>query len=277
MKNEFKQDICQYLVSSKQAFFDYVNSGYIELKDFEVAPKINIPDESEAIESYHPTIDETRQSEELFYQNFNEDSSSVQYSSYETESNGDKSIHNVENNSGVQNSFYRVETESNGNISTHSSSYNVENNSGVQNSSYKVENINDLTCVENDNINSEEVQNTFNEVENDNDLAYVENDNILHSTSSNCEIKEDDGIQSADSVEINESEEETEYSQFSLDTNEVFEGKLCRVTRPTNMILIISKVGGVDIKASKDELQKMMYEKCPDLPVLDKIIPGKGL
>lgn len=244
MKNDLQPDICQYLVSSKQAFFNYVDANYIKLEDSEV--ETNILDESEAIVSSHSTIDKTTESEENSYHNFNEDSSSVQSFSYETDSDRVKSIHN--------------------------DSYNVENSSGVEYSS-GVENNSDVE-------NSSEVENSSGaqsslEVENINDLAYVKNDNIT-STSSECE---DDGVHSTDcsTVEFDDSEDETDYTHFSLETNEVFEGTLCSVTGPTSMTLIISKVGGVNIKASKDELQKMMYEKCPNLPILDKIIPGKGL
>lgn len=75
----------------------------------------------------------------------------------------------------------------------------------------------------------------------------------------------------------NKVDDKSKFMKFCLNvnSNEVIEGILCNVTGPTRMILLIVKIGGVDITLSKDEMQVAMLNECTMLPALDKIIPGK--
>lgn len=76
---------------------------------------------------------------------------------------------------------------------------------------------------------------------------------------------------------VNEVGNESKFMKFclNLNSNEVIEGILSSVTSPTQMILLIVKIGGVNITLSKDEMQKAMFNECDILPALEKITPGK--
>lgn len=67
---------------------------------------------------------------------------------------------------------------------------------------------------------------------------------------------------------------DTRFSKFSL-SNQVVEGTLCDVVGPTQIIVMITKVDGVVILKSKDEMHQSMYKKCPKLPKLENYIPGE--
>jgi len=68
--------------------------------------------------------------------------------------------------------------------------------------------------------------------------------------------------------------EESGYSKFCLEPNEVAEGSMCRITGPTSLTLVITKISGVDLSVAKDKMYQAMLDKCSALPPLDHIIPG---
>lgn len=213
MKNKYELDICQYLVSSGHAFFNYVDAKYLSLVDFKDTPEVNLLNKSGSIKSFQQ-ISKNTGSEEEFDLSFNEESSSVQSCS-----------------------FYEIENDDNGSI--HNTLYKVENDNNCILNSYKIDN------------------------------------GRIHSAANEYEIKNEDCVHSIDIVEVSEGEEEYGFLKFSLETNEIFEGTLCSVMGPTSMTLMIMKIGGVDIKVSKDKMHEEMYKKCPELPALNEIIPGK--
>jgi len=83
---------------------------------------------------------------------------------------------------------------------------------------------------------------------------------------------------SADSGSVSsmmfDDDEECGYSKFCLGHNETVEGTVCRVSGPTSLTLMIMKIGGVDLSASKDKMYNVMYNKCGALPPIDRIVPG---
>lgn len=248
MKNKYEQDICQYLVTSGYAFFNYVDEKCINLVDFEDMPKANLLGKSEPIKSFQP-IAENTESEEEFDHSFNDESSSI------------------------QSFFYEIENDDNDDDdddSIHNTSYKVENDDDCTlNTSYKVEHGNiHSTSSEREVKNTDGVHVVSSECE-------IKNYGSMSNVSSECEMKNEDWVRSADMVKVSDSEDEYGYLKFSLETSEVFEGTLCSVTGPTNMTLMIMKIGGVDIGVSKDTMQRKLYEICTKLPALHKIIPGK--
>lgn len=80
----------------------------------------------------------------------------------------------------------------------------------------------------------------------------------------------------SDTDEIKEEEEEDSYSKFCLELGDALEGTLSTVIEPTRMALMITKIGGVCLSKSKDEMHRSMFEKCPKLPVINQITPGKN-
>jgi len=83
------------------------------------------------------------------------------------------------------------------------------------------------------------------------------------------------GAPDASAAILDEDEgEESDYSKFCLERNEVFEGTMCRVTGPTSLTLMITKIGGVDLSDSKNNMHKVISEKCSTLPQPNHIIPG---
>lgn len=79
---------------------------------------------------------------------------------------------------------------------------------------------------------------------------------------------------SSASTMIPDDEEEFGYSKFCLEANVVFEGTVCRITGPTSLMLVITKIGGADLSVSKERMYNEMYNKCGTLPPLDHIVPG---
>lgn len=79
---------------------------------------------------------------------------------------------------------------------------------------------------------------------------------------------------SSASLMIPDEEEESGYSKFCLEANEVFEGTMCRITGPTSLRLVITKMGGADLSVTKDRMFNEMYNKCGTLPPLDHTVPG---
>lgn len=74
--------------------------------------------------------------------------------------------------------------------------------------------------------------------------------------------------------EEEDDDEESGFLKFCLEPKEVIEGTMCRITGPTSLTLVITKIGGVDLSVAKDNMCKVMQEKCNALPPLDRIIPG---
>lgn len=74
----------------------------------------------------------------------------------------------------------------------------------------------------------------------------------------------------------NVKEKKDSYSKFCLESSDETEGILCTVTEPTRMTLMITKISGVCLSKSKDEMHRIMFEKCPELPVINQITPGKS-
>lgn len=68
--------------------------------------------------------------------------------------------------------------------------------------------------------------------------------------------------------------EETGFMEFCL-LDETVEGILCNVIEPTQVMLVITKIDGVDISKAKNDMHSIMLKTCCSLPMLDKIIPGK--
>lgn len=71
-------------------------------------------------------------------------------------------------------------------------------------------------------------------------------------------------------------EEEDSYSKFCLELGDELEGTLSTVIEPTRMALMVTKIGGVCLSNSKNEMHRIMFEKCPKLPVINQITPGKN-
>lgn len=71
-----------------------------------------------------------------------------------------------------------------------------------------------------------------------------------------------------------DNDEESGYLKFCLEPNVVAEGSLCRITGPTSLTLVITKIGGVDLSLVKDKMYQAMLDKCSALPPLDHVIPG---
>jgi len=88
------------------------------------------------------------------------------------------------------------------------------------------------------------------------------NDECVSSVGAPATLDEDDG-------------EESGYLKFCLEPNVVAEGSMCRVTGPTSLTLVITKISGVDLSVAKDKMYRAMLDKCGALPPLDlHIIPG---
>lgn len=68
--------------------------------------------------------------------------------------------------------------------------------------------------------------------------------------------------------------EESGYSKFCLERNEVVEGTMSRITGPTSLTLVIMKIGGVDLSVAKNKMHNEMSDKCSTLLPLNHIIPG---
>ncbi|XP_029343661.1 uncharacterized protein LOC100158953 [Acyrthosiphon pisum] len=71
--------------------------------------------------------------------------------------------------------------------------------------------------------------------------------------------------------------EESDYSKFCLERNEVVEGTMCRITGPTSLTLVITKIGGVDLIVAKNNMHKVMSDKCSTLPPPNHIKPGTAV
>jgi len=83
------------------------------------------------------------------------------------------------------------------------------------------------------------------------------------------------GVPDSSAVRLNEDDgEESDYSKFCLEPNEVVEGTMCRITGPTSLTLVITKIGGVDLSVAKNNMHKVISDKCSTLPPLNHIIPG---
>lgn len=79
----------------------------------------------------------------------------------------------------------------------------------------------------------------------------------------------------ASAVILNEGDgEESGYSKFCLERNEVVEGTMSRIIGPTSLTLVIMKIGGVDLNVAKNKMHELMSDKCSTLPPLNHIVPG---
>jgi hypothetical protein len=96
---------------------------------------------------------------------------------------------------------------------------------------------------------------------------------MMAAYSVNDERRKSVGAQNA-SVTIPDDDEESGYSKFCLEVNEVIEGTMCRITGPTSLTLMITKSGGADLSVAKDQMYNIIYDKCGALPPLDHIVPG---
>ncbi|CAI6344252.1 unnamed protein product [Macrosiphum euphorbiae] len=71
--------------------------------------------------------------------------------------------------------------------------------------------------------------------------------------------------------------EESDYSKFCLERNEVVEGTMGRITGPTSLTLVINKIGGVDLSIAKNDMHKVIFNKCSTLPPPNHIVPGTAV
>lgn len=139
------------------------------------------------------------------------------------------------------------------------------------------------------NDNGEQAYNNIGETNSDDEQTYnniEETNSVSESTYDNRSMaghsvddkpwNSVDALSSALSVILDE-EEESGYSKFCLEANEVFEGTMCRITGPTSLRLVITKMGDADLSVTKDRMYNEMYNKCGTLPPLDPIVPGHAV
>lgn len=66
------------------------------------------------------------------------------------------------------------------------------------------------------------------------------------------------------------------FSKTSFEFNEVIEGSLCEIITPTRMTLLIEKISGVSLSASKEQMHNdLMLMKCARLPELNDVVTGE--
>jgi len=207
-------EVCQYLVTNKIAYFEYVSPSNLELVD----------------------TDE----ENYYYDN-----------DVEIYNDGD------------------VETYDNGNGQTHCVSDGQTYDDGDE------QTFNDSRLIWDDG------EQTFNDsrlICDDGGQTYDEyestyDNGMMAAYSVDDERRRSVGAQNA-SATMPDDDEESGYSKFCLEVNEVIEGTMCRVTGPTSLTLMITKIGGADLSVAKDQMYNIIYDKCGTLPPLDHIIPG---
>ncbi|KAE9534553.1 hypothetical protein AGLY_008643 [Aphis glycines] len=248
--NEIQQqlDVCQYLVTNKLAHFEYITTSIIELMDTDEEEKddatdnnyYNDDDSGEIYNEGEQTYDDvggTNNDDEQTYNNIGE-----------TNNDDEHTYNNIgETNNDDEQTYNNIEKTNNDNEQTY-------NNIGETNN------------------NDEQIYNNIGETNSVYESTYDNRSMAGHSVDDK-RWNSVDALSSASAMILDE-EEEFGYSKFCLEANEVFEGTMCRITGPTSLMLVITKIGGADLSVTKNRMYNEMYNKCGTLPPLDHIVPG---
>uniref|UniRef100_A0A2S2NKN9 RING finger protein n=2 Tax=Schizaphis graminum TaxID=13262 RepID=A0A2S2NKN9_SCHGA len=219
-------EVCQYLVTNKIAYFEYVSPSNLELVDTD---EENIVDASE---------------KNYYYDN-----------NVEIYNDGD------------------VETYSDGNGQTFNDSRQTcdDGEQTYYNGGQICYDGDEQTC-DNGEQTCDNGEQTYDEYE-----STYDNGMMTAYSVDDDERRSSVGATQNASATMPDDGEESGYPKFCLEVNEIVEGTMCRVTGPTSLTLMITKIGGVDLSVVKDQMYNIIYDKCGTLPPLDPIVPGHAV